>query len=113
MDEELKKLIVQNNELLKESIELSKSNQKRIKKIHAYIRRTFVAKIIYWVIIILVAAGAFYAIKPRINNIIDRYKEIQVQFNKRAEVMENTGSLIEGIIPNKDDLRIINILLGS
>ena len=69
MDDSLRKLIEENQTLLRKNLEISRNNEKKIKKIQAHIRRTMVAKYIYWIIVIGVTASALYFSKPY--NILD------------------------------------------
>ena len=113
MDDDLKTMIEENNALIKESIDLAKKNAKKIKKVHSYMRRSFVAKITYWGIIILVAAGAFYAIKPRVQKLILKYENLQSQLEKTTNIVTNPTSVFDGIIPDREDLGILNKLFGE
>lgn len=118
MDEHLKKLIQENNNLIHEhqlliheTLDIAKKNEKKITAIHTYIRRMFIAKIMYWVIIVLVAAGAFYTIRPRVETLIERYNTFQAQLDVTSHAISNDPkSLIEGIVPKKDDIGILNRL---
>ena len=59
MDEETKKLIVENNEMLKKLVSFQKWSQ--------------IYRIAYWVIIVLSAAGAFYFIQPFLSGLAGVY----------------------------------------
>ncbi len=64
MDQEIK-------ELLQANIELSRENNKILKKIRGTQKRAVITKILYWIIIIGIAVGAFYFIQPFIQKILD------------------------------------------
>lgn len=95
MDDEMRNMIQENNELLKEVVELSRENHKRIKAIRAHIRQSFWARIIYWVLIVLVTAGAFYALKPMVDTVVNQYRSISTQINTTNDLLHNPGQLIE------------------
>ena len=59
MDEETKKLLVENHEMLKKLVFYQKWNQ--------------IYRIAYWAIIILSAVGAFYFLQPLMGNLINVY----------------------------------------
>ncbi len=59
MDEETKKLLVENNEMLKRLVFFQKLNQ--------------IYRVVYWSIIILSAIGAFYFLKPMLENLTSIY----------------------------------------
>ena len=66
MEEETKKLI-------EENLVLSKENNKLLLKIHGILRLNQIMRIAYWVIIILIAVGAFYFIQPFMDGILSVY----------------------------------------
>jgi len=66
MDEEVKKLI-------EENLELSKENSKLLRKVHGILRLNQIMRISYWVIIILIAIGAFYFIQPFLDGLLGAY----------------------------------------
>jgi len=66
MDPEIKSL-------LEENINLSKNNNELLVKLHRVQKLTLVSRIIYWVLLILIALGAFYFIKPFFNSISEFY----------------------------------------
>jgi len=59
MDEETKKLLVENNEMLKKLVFFQKLNQ--------------IYRVVYWVIIILSTIGAFYFIQPYLGSLMGVY----------------------------------------
>lgn len=94
MNGDLQTVIEENNRLLLENLELSKQNSKKIKKIHSYMRRTFFAKILYWIVIILVTVGAFYYIQPHVNRVLESYKNLTEQISTTTGYITNPGSLL-------------------
>jgi hypothetical protein len=101
MDQDLYKMIEENNALIQKNIELTQQNQKKINKIHSHIRRTMIGKIIYWIIIIGVTVGAVYLSKPYINNAIEQYDSIKKNVEQTSNVINNPSSLF-------DDLNVVN-----
>jgi len=97
MDQDLIHLIEENNQLLKENIELTQKNSKKINNIQSYMRRTFVAKVVYWIIIVLVTAGALYAAKPYVNSALETYQQVQEQIEATSGVISNPESLFKDV----------------
>jgi hypothetical protein len=97
MEPELLKKIEENNELIKESLELSKDNAKKLKKINAYMRRTFIARIMYWLLIIAVTAGALYAVRPYVKKTIEAYNTIQNKVGTTTDILDNPGKLFKDV----------------
>ena len=95
MDQDLREMVEENNELLKKLVKVSGENHKRIRKIRANMRSSFVARIVYWILIILVTAGAFYAIKPTVDRLLEQYNIISEQVNEANNYIQNPGQLIE------------------
>lgn len=88
MDNETKRMLQEQSAMIQENLELTRKNANHIKKIRAHIRRGFWARIIYWVVIILITAGAIYAVKPYIDNALGQYQQIRSQ-------VEQTSSYIQ------------------
>lgn len=99
-------MVEENNKLLKENLELTRQNQKKIGKIQAHIRRTMVGKIMYWILIIAVTVGAIYLSKPYINNAINTYDGFRENVGRSSEIINNPGTLFK-------DVNIIESLFGS
>jgi hypothetical protein len=59
MDEEMKKLVIENNSMLKKLVFYQKWNQ--------------IYRIVYWLIIILSAIGAFYFVQPLLSSLSGAY----------------------------------------
>jgi len=106
MNLDLQKLIEQNQELIRENIEIAKTNQKKIKQIQSNIRITMIGKWLYWILIVSITAGAFYYSKPYINNIMDTYSNFKENIDRSTEVINDPGSLFK-------DINIIEKLIGS
>lgn len=106
MDQDLRKLIVDNNKLLKDNLELTRQNAKKIKKIQSHIRRTLLGKMLYWLIIIGVTVGALYFSKPYINNAIETYDNFKENVDRSSEIINNPGSVFK-------DVNLINQFFSS
>ena len=94
MDPELYELLKENNQLLKESVDLGKENNKKIRKIHASLRRSSTLRSIYWIIIIIITIGSYVALKPYVQNLYDQYNSVVDQLNKTNDVIQDPRSLI-------------------
>lgn len=66
MDEETKKLLAEN-------YALNKDNNEMLKKLVLFQKLNQIYRIVYWVIIILSAIGAFYFMKQYMGNLISLY----------------------------------------
>ncbi len=97
MEQDLLEKIEENNELLKETLALAKSNEKKIKKIHAYMRRSFIAKIIYWFLIIAVTAGALYTVRPYVKSAVETYDSLQEKVGKTSDILDEPGKLFKDV----------------
>lgn len=106
MDQDLRKIIEENQELLRKNLEISRSNQKKIKKIQAHIRRTMVAKYVYWIIVIGVTVSALYFSKPYINQAVDTYNDFKSTVDRSSEIINEPGSLFK-------DIDLIQRVIGS
>jgi hypothetical protein len=66
VDEESKKL-------LEENVKLSRENNRLLLKMDKINKWSFISKIIYWFILLGIAAGAFYFIQPLIDGVSGIY----------------------------------------
>jgi len=96
-EEEILKKIAENEKLLKENIAIARANKEQIKKIHAYMRRTFLAKLIYWIFIILITLGVFYVAKPYAQKAVQTYKGFERQIDKTQNFLEKPQTSISEI----------------
>lgn len=116
MNEDLKNLLAQQQALLEENLALTKENSKKIQNIHSYIRRTFFAKLVYWVIVISIAVGAYYIIQPQINRLINGYTNITSQLQRGGDYLSNTGSFLGENLDAENllgDIDLVKTLLGQ
>ncbi len=97
MDQDLRKLIEENNKLLLENLELSRQNNKKIKKIQSHIRRTMVGKTLYWILIIGITFGAYHFSKPYIDNVRNTYNDFRENINQSSEFINNPGSVFKNL----------------
>ncbi len=63
-------------ELLEESIELSRENNKILKKLRTAMQVSRLFKIVYWTIIIGSMLGAYYYFQPLIDNLMGAYEGV-------------------------------------
>ncbi len=66
MDQEIK-------DLLEENLKLSKENHELLVKVRNFQRWSQISKVLYWFVIICIALGAFYFIKPYFESILNIY----------------------------------------
>ncbi len=77
-------------ELLKETAELTKENNKILKSMRRHARFASFFRVIYWAIIIGSAVGAYYFVKPFVDPVISGIDSIQQNIQ---EVKEATGKI--------------------
>jgi hypothetical protein len=82
MDPELK-------QLLEENLRLSKENNTLLLKIRNVQFWSQISKIAYWFIIIGITFGAFYFMKPVLENLINVYTGGMIEDNKTTEASGN------------------------
>lgn len=80
-------------ELLTKSIELSEENNKMLRSMRRSARLSSILRAVYWLIILGLAFGSYYVIKPYIDPIINGYTEIQSNFND----IKNTTSMLQSL----------------
>ena len=90
MDSEIK-------ELLKANLELSKENNEMLRKVRRVQKRAYAAKIAYWVIVLLLALGAYYYIQPYIQKVTDLYTQGSNTLNGFNQTFSDLGD-IQGLI---------------
>jgi len=64
-------------ELLQRSVDLSEENNKMLHSIRRYMRISRIMSILYWVVIIGSAIGAFYLIQPYIEFFTGSYGDVR------------------------------------
>jgi hypothetical protein len=107
MDNETKRMLQEQNAMIQETLELARTNAKHIKKIRAHIRRGFWARIIYWVVIILITAGAIYAVKPYIDNALGQYQQIRNQVEQTSNYIQHPEQFFINAFSSEDNTDII------
>ena len=59
--------------LLEKNLKLSEDNNKLLLKLHNIQKWTLISRVLYWLILIGIAIGAFYFIQPLISNLTGIY----------------------------------------
>lgn len=78
-DQELRKMV-------EETMELSKDNNRILHSIQRREKITQVMRIIYWLFILGIAAGAYYYIQPYIDQLVKAYTGIVDTQHKMADI---------------------------
>jgi len=68
--------------LLEETLELSKENNKILKKLRNAMRVSRFFKVVYWTVIIGSMLGAYYYFQPLIDNLVGAYEGVTSLFGK-------------------------------
>jgi hypothetical protein len=100
MDNDLRTILEENNQLLKEVNKRTLENRKKINKIHVIIRRGFIARVLYWIVIIAITVGAYLAIQPWVANLFGQYQGIVDQLNQTNSAIQNPRGLLESWLSN-------------
>lgn len=83
-----------NSESLKEILELSRENNKMLKKQMSVMRWSRAFSVAYWVVIIGFALGAYYYIQPYIEGVLGIYQDLGAGVQGLSTTI---GSVNEGI----------------
>lgn len=67
----------EDRERLKRVLELSEKNNMMLKQMYSTMKWGRVLKVIYWIVIVGVAVGAFYFLQPFISSLQGTYKTLQ------------------------------------
>ncbi len=84
-------------ELLEETLELSKENNKILKKMRNASRWGTAFRVVYWTIILGSMVGAYYFFQPFIDSLVASYEEVLGLFG-------GGGNSVVNSIPNISDL---------
>ncbi len=93
MDPELKKA-------LEESIELSRENNKILRRMQSNLRWGRAFRIFYWIIIIGSMLGTYYYFQPFFEDLLKRYNSVMFTFSQ----LQKTGSGTNDILHTLDSL---------
>jgi len=77
-------------ELLKRSVSLSEDNHRMLRSIRRSMHISSIVSILYWVIIIGSAVGAYYFVQPYVNQIINVYDGVKGNLN-------NLNTMLQGV----------------
>lgn len=66
---------------IRETREIAERNHELIDKVYSMLWQSRVFSIIYWVVLIGIAVGAFYFLEPYINQLVDVYGNLESQLN--------------------------------
>lgn len=86
-------------ELLEANLKLSQENNLLLKKVRRVQKRAYAAKLVYWVVILLIALGAYYYIQPYIQKVTDLYvkgSDTLNGFNQSFSDLDNIQGIIDG-----------------
>lgn len=97
MDQDLRKLIEENNAMIQENLELARENKQNIQKIHLHIRRTMIGKWLYWIFVVAITASAFYLSKPYIEDAVESYGNVKENVQQSSEFINNPGSMFRDV----------------
>jgi hypothetical protein len=86
-------MIPEERELLRETAELTKENNKILRAMRRSARFAMIMRIIYWAIIIGGVVVSYYAIQPFINPLIDGYKNLQSSLSNVKDLTTKIPSL--------------------
>lgn len=76
----------EDRERLKQVLALAERNNRILKKLYGAMRWGRVLKIIYWIVIVGVAVGAFYFLQPVFQSVSDTYRGLDQQVEGIREI---------------------------
>ena len=79
--------------LLERTYKIAQENNAILRSIRRSNRISSVVKVLYWVIIIGVSYGAYYAIQPYFNKMLDLYTQIQSDAAAAHSTIDSVTSL--------------------
>ncbi len=79
--------------LLEETLELSKENNKILKKLHTSMRVSRFFRVAYWTIIIGSMLGAYYYFQPLIDGIKESFGGVMSLFSKGKSVTDSIPNI--------------------
>jgi len=85
--------------LLHENLRLAKENNRMLTKMHRYQRWQKASKVLYWIILIAIALGAYYYVKPYLMRVQDAYNDIANSIETAGNAASNVQNFFNG---NKD-----------
>ena len=83
--------------LLERTNKLAEQNNAILRSIQRTNRFSLVLRILYWVVIIAISYGAYYAIQPYMNQLFSLYSQVQ-QDAGVAHTTINSVSLLKGLL---------------
>ncbi|MFA6094436.1 MAG: hypothetical protein WC757_00930 [Candidatus Paceibacterota bacterium] len=75
-------------DILQQTLELAEENNKLLRRMHTSMVWGRVVRVIYWVIIIGSAVGAYYYVEPYLNSLLKIYNSIPNAFGGIHKVIE-------------------------
>jgi hypothetical protein len=88
--------------ILEDTYRLANENHRLLKKMRRGIFLSHLTRIIYWIILIVMALGLYYYIQPYVNSFIDIFVQISNVFGKMKSVGDSVPDLsgIKGSLEN-------------
>lgn len=75
-------------EMLKKTLELAQENNKMLHSMRRYMFFGRIFRVIYWVVIIGAAIGAYYYIEPYLDNAINAYGNVKGDIRSVGDVFK-------------------------
>ncbi len=83
-------------DMLKRALELSEQNNEMLRGMRRSMRIGMIFKVVYWLIVIGLAVGAYYFIQPFFDQVIDSYYEIQTSLHEADGLFDKAKTFIPG-----------------
>lgn len=84
-------------DLLEKTYELSKENNNILRGIRSSNRWSMFFRILYWIIIIGIAVGAFYYVQPYIDMVLKAYGSIKGDLNNAKSVVDTASKALNSL----------------
>ncbi len=75
-------------EMLEQALELAEENNKLLKRLYTSMWWSRITRVLYWVIIIGTAVGAYYYVEPYLNSILKLYNNIPSAFGGVQKIID-------------------------
>ena len=81
--------------LLERTYKIAQENNEILRKMRSVSRWATAFKVFYWVVILGLSFGAFYAIQPYMNQVLSMYSEAQSNIQTIKGLSDKVGGLVK------------------
>lgn len=85
--------------LLHENLRLAKENNRMLTKLYRYQRWQKASRVLYWLVLVAIALGAYYYVKPYIQRVQQTYDDITASIEKAGDTANSIQNFFGGNKP--------------